>query len=235
MAEEETQGTSIEIPVFTYHTHPPFIIESGQGLSYDLAKYLSRKSGGRYNFLVKPMSRPRVNKMIKEAKIGIVPWVNPVWFKDKDETIHMWSKGALMRDGNAVISHQDLKIAYEGPQSLDGLVFGGVRAHVYKGIDDYIEKTGGLKRVDAENHIDNFRKLVKHRIDATVTPKSCAEWIIRTEDLQGELFISPKPHSIFKRRIIFINEQKQILTFIETVLKDMPLDHEWGNIIGQYR
>ena len=49
-----------------------------------------------------------------------------------------------MEDSNALISYQKREIVYDGPQSLDGLIFGGVRAHVYAGIDDYIKGTGRL-------------------------------------------------------------------------------------------
>lgn len=219
------------IPLYTYHTHPPFIIETGRGLSYDLAAYLSGKSNGYFRFFVKPMSRPRVNKMIAESKKGIVPWVNPVWFKDKQEKKYMWSKGSLMEDGNALISHQKRKIVYDGPPSLDGLIFGGVRAHVYTGLDDYIKGTGLLHRVDAENHLDNFRKLIKQRIDATITPRSGAEYLIKKEGFQGQLFISPKPHSIYKRRVIIINRLAEMRTFVDAALKDP----QWIEILKRYQ
>jgi polar amino acid transport system substrate-binding protein len=231
LAEVSTAGTLKEIPIYTYHTHPPFIIDTDKGLSYDLADYLSAKSEGRFKFVVKPMSRPKVNKMIEQAKDGIVPWVNPVWFKDKEETKHMWSGGFLMEDGNAIISHIDLQLIYEGPQSLDGLVFGGIKAHVYAGIDDYIKNTGRLKRVDTENHVDNFRKLRKRRIDVTLTPKSGADYLIKRESLQNTLFISPKLQSSYKRRVIIISKQPSMLTFIDSALADPS----WHGIIQRYQ
>ena len=147
----------------------------------------------------------------------------------------MWSKGFLMEDGNAIISHLDRKIVYEGPKSLDGMIFGGVREHVYTGIDDYIVETGRLKRVDAENHLDNFRKLGKRRIDVTLTPKSGAEYLIKREGLQDTLYISPKPHSSFKRRVIIINRQSDMLTFIDGVLAGIHTDLSWLTIMQRYQ
>lgn len=224
-----------EIPLYTYHTHPPFILQEDKGLSFDLAAYFTQKSAGQFRFVVKSMSRPRVNKMIEEKKRGIVPWVNPVWFKDKAETRLMWTRGALMEDGNAIISHQNLKLVYNGPNSLDGMTIGGLKGHLYQGIDDYIKNTGRLKRVDAENHMDNFRKLIKQHIHATLTPKSGAEYIIQKEGLQKELFISPKLHSTFKRRIININRNQEVQVFLEEVVKGMPSDPAWITIMDQYR
>lgn len=224
-----------EIPLYTYHTHPPFILQEEKGLSFDLAVYLTQKSAGRFRFMVKSMSRPRVNKMITEKKNGIVPWVNPAWFKDKAENKHLWTRGVLMEDGNAIISQQKLKLVYNGPDSLDGMFFGGLKGHLYEGIDDYIKNTGRLKRVDAENHMDNFRKLINQRIHATLTPKSGAEYIIQREGLEKELFISPKLHSTFTRRIININRNQEVQTFLEEVIKGMPSDPVWKNIMNQYR
>ncbi len=223
--------TPKRVPIYTYHTHPPFIIKAGVGLSYDLAKHLTSKSNGLFDFEVKPMSRPRVNKMIGQAESGIVPWVNPVWFRDQEETNYMWSDKFLMEDGNAVITHKDLKLVYEGPQSLNGLVFGGVRDHVYASIDDYIKKTGRLKRVDAENHLDNFRKLRKKRIGVTITPKSGAEYLIKKGSLQETLFVSPKLHSSYKRRVIIISKKRSMLVFIDSAL----VEPAWYEIVQRYQ
>lgn len=223
------------IPVYTYHTHPPFITGTGRGLSYDLAAYFSAQSKGRFHFTVKPMSRARVNKMIAESKTGIVPWVNPAWFKDKQERKYMWSKGSLMEDGNGLISHQEGKVVYEGPQSLEGLIFGGVRGHAYVGIDDYRETGKTLRRVDAENHIDNFRKLVKQRIDVTITPLSGAEYLIKKEGLQDQLFISPTLHSQYKRRVMIINSQAEIGAFVDSLLEKMVADPHWLEIMNRYQ
>jgi polar amino acid transport system substrate-binding protein len=223
------------IPVYTYHTHPPFIIETERGLSYDLAVYLSDKSKERFHFIVKPMSRPRVNKMIAESKTGIVPWVNPAWFKDKQEKKNLWAKGSLMEDGNSLISHHKRKVVYGGPQSLDGLVFGGVKDHTYVGIDDYIKAGNNLRRVDAGNHVDNFRKLAKQRIDVTITPLSGAEYLIKKEGLQDQLFISPMLHSQYKRRVMIINRQVGLGAFVDTLMEEMVTDPQWLKIMLSYQ
>lgn len=217
-----------EIPVYTYHTHPPFIINTGRGLSYDLAAYLSDNSRGRFQFIVKPMSRPRVNKMLAESNTGIIPWVNPSWFKDKQEKKYQWVKASLMEDGNSVISHQKNKVFYDGPSSLDGLTFGGVRGHVYAGIDDHSKTTNNIHRVNAGKHIHNFRKLIKRRIDVTITPKSGAEYLIQKEGFQDQLFISPKLHSQYTRRVMILNEQAEVLTYINTLLEQMVTDPQWA-------
>lgn len=229
------ESVAEEIPVYTYHTHPPFITGEKKGLSYDLARYLTEKSNGDYSFSLMPMSRPRVNKMLAESRNGIVAWVNPVWFKDEAEQKYMWTKPFVMMDGNAIISHVDLSLHYNGPESFDGLVFGGVRGHIYAGIDKYIASTGKTKRVDAEGHLDNFRKLVKGRVDVTITPISAAEYFIENEGLQDQLFISPTPHSRFKRRVIVVDRREEVLEFIEKTIFAMAIDDKWQEIVSAYR
>lgn len=228
-------ATSAEqIFLYTYHTHPPFIISAKRGLSYDLAHYLTEKSHGRYTFTVKAMSKPRVEKYLTQGQNGVIPWVNPVWFKDVKEEKYMWTKGGLMEDGNAIISHQDKKIIYDGPESLKGMTFGGLRGHVYLGIDDYIKETGQLVRVNAENHIDNFRKLAKKHIDVTLMPASGASYYINKEKLVDVLYISPKLHTSFQRRAIVINHRRDILDFLETIFKGMQDDPVWTKTITTY-
>lgn len=225
----------LEVPLYTYHTHPPFITSPGKGLSYDLANYLTRKSADRFRFVVKPMSRPRVNKMLAEADIGIIPWVNPAWFRDTSEEKYRWCSAILMNDANALISRRDKKVNYTGPESLDGLTFGGVRAHVYAGLDDYIAETKRLRRVDAENHVDNFRKLVKRRIDVTIMPRSGADYLIKREKLEEYTYISPTPHSKYARRLIIIGDSRDLLQIIEGVTGEMSHDPVWLKEVERYR
>lgn len=236
IAETNNSRTKPElISLYTYHTHPPFQISQNKGLSYDLADYLTQRSKGRYEFAVKPMSRPRVDKMLDQAQSGVIPWVNPVWFKDVKEDKYMWTQGVFMEDGNAIISHQKKRIIYEGPETLKGLLFGGLRGHFYQGIDDYIKETHQRVRVDAENHIDNFRKLTKQRIDVTLMPESGALYYINQANLSDVLFVSPKLHTQFQRRAIIINKRKDILEFLEMVSKEMGDDLEWKNIMTAYQ
>ena len=226
---------SERISIYTYHTHPPFITETRQGLSYDLSEYLSKRSGNRFLFTVVPMSRPGVDKVLQEAADGIVPWVSPVWFKDMAETKYLWCKGALMHDGNAIISHNKRKIVYNGPESLSGLVFGGLHGHKYTGIDEFILNTGMARRVDTENHIENFRKLALRRIDVTLTPISGAAYILKREGYTNTLYISPKLHDEFDRRVIIANRRNDLKIYIEGVIRSMAKDSSWTEIMDRYR
>lgn len=223
------------IGVLTYHTHPPFITGQKQGLTYDLADFLTRQSSGRFVFEVTPMSRPRLNKAIEQSEAAIVPWVNPAWFKDKAETRYLWSRRPLMEDANGIVSRQDARIDYDGPASLSGLTFGGIRGHVYTGIDPFIAQSNSTRRVDADNHLANFGKLKDGRIDVTLTPESAARYLIKEHGLEDILYISPKPHSSYQRRVMVPGGRTDLTAFVDELLSESSEDSEWHIIVERYR
>ena len=222
------------VPIYTYHTHAPFMIGPDQGLSFDLAIYLEEKSEGKYRFVVSPMSRLRLNKEIAEHEVIIVPWVNPAWFRDIDEKKYSWTSASVMEDGNALVSHKDNPIVYEGPTSLDNRVLGGVSGHLYAEIDSYIAATGKIRRVNADNHRQNFIKLSKRRIDATITPRSGALYLIKKEGFEDQLFLSPKPHSRYQRKLMIPGRDPELMTWLNRVISDMASDPGWQKILKKY-
>ncbi len=224
-----------KVMVFTYHTHPPFTVGAKRGLTSDLAAYLTGHSGGLYTFEVREMSRPALNKRIDMALAGMVPWVNPVWFKDQEESKYLWSAQALMHDGNAVISRSDRRVVYKGPASLGGMILGGLKGHLYAGIDDYIRETKSVRRVDTNRHLDNFRKLLKGRIDVTLTPKSAALYLIKREGLGDKLFVSPHLHSQYERRFFVTNQRQDIRAYIDQAFSGAAAQEEWNAILQRYR
>lgn len=224
------------VAVYTYHTHPPFITSEDEGLSYDLAEYLTQKSHGQFKFVVMPMSRPRLNKLIETPQTAIVPWVNPIWFKDESESKYKWTENPLMEDANGIVSRRDHRVLYEGPSSLEGLTFGGIRGHVYAGIDDFIDQSPTTRRVDADNHLENFRKLQNARIDVTLTPESAARFLLREHALSDKLHLSPKPHSRYQRRVmIFPHNRRDLKDFLDDILTDVSDSAGWTAILQRYR
>lgn len=222
------------IEILTYHTHAPFIIAESKGLTYDLADYLSEKSSGRYQFVVLPMSRMRIDRLVEDGVSGIIPWVNPQWFQDTNETRYMWTRNHIMRDGNAVISSGEKPMEYEGPDSIKGLRFGGVRGHRYVHIDDLVE-TGEVSRVDNENHLNNFRMLIKDRIDFTIAPLKGAQYIISTYKMENDLYISENLHSSYARKIIINDRDRELRAFLDSLLGELDSDEDWLSLINSYR
>ncbi|MEH6633516.1 MAG: transporter substrate-binding domain-containing protein [Halopseudomonas aestusnigri] len=223
------------IPLISYHSHVPFVTNTDKGLTYDLAAYLTKKSRGRYIFRARVMSRPRVNNLIESSKIFVVPWVNPVWFKDKDETKFLWTQNVLLLGKNVVISRQDNKLIYKGPNSLSGLKFGGVRGHQYTGIDDFISQSVKTVRIDSDRHLSNIHKLLNGLIDVTSMPSSAANYFISELNLEQSLFIAPIPHKSYERKMLISSKRKDIRDFLDQAIRAMAEDPEWLVIIKNYK
>ncbi|WP_135079257.1 transporter substrate-binding domain-containing protein [Terasakiella sp. SH-1] len=206
------------VKLYTYHTHPPFIVSDKKGLTYELADFLNQRANGKYKFVVSPSSRPRVNKVITGKSLAIVPWVNPPWFKDKEETKYLWTAEPLLSDGNSILSLKSKAVDYKDAQSLNGMIFGGLHGHRYSGIDDHIAQGGNIRRVDGDNHIDNLEKLINGDIDCMLMPTSSAHYEKAQGDRYKDVFIAPNKHSSFNRRILVINHNQDLKSFLDQAL-----------------
>lgn len=220
------------VTLYTYHTHPPFITGTGEGLTFDLAAFLTDRSNGKFIFNVVLSSRPRINRLIESDRWGIVPWVNPKWFKDPDKSVYLWSERALMEDANAIISHKRKPINYKSAEALDGMTFGGIKGHKYTGIDDFISQGGNLRRLDAANHLDNLNKLLRGDIDVMLMPHSGALFSIAKHDFTQETYFSPTPHSRYDRRFLVINHRRNLRRLLDDILGNFG--DEWSTIVARY-
>lgn len=52
------------VPVYTYHNHPPFILEAGKGLSFDFVDFLNKKSKGNPTFKLEVVSRAQLDTTV---------------------------------------------------------------------------------------------------------------------------------------------------------------------------
>jgi len=222
-----------QVEMYIYHTHPPFMVDGQSGLSFDLAAFLTKASAGKYEFKVVPASRARVNYLLKQNMPIVVPWVNPLWFGDKEQNRYLWSSEVLMQDVNAVLSHRDVSLIYYEPKSLDGLIFAGVRGHVYGGIDDHIANGGNVRRVDADSLRQNIYKILAGYADVTVMPRSMGLYTMAHHEKAEELYISFIPHSIYNRRILFHRQPTALRDFIDQTLRREQ--DAWHDLLEKYR
>jgi hypothetical protein len=208
------------VKLYTYHVHPPFITGNQQGLTFELAQHLNSAAKGRFLFVIEPVSRPRLNAILRTRTQGVVPWVNPAWLGAEAKTKFTWSKSPIIADGNLILSRQSDPIEYTGPSSLDGRIFGGIFKHHYKNIDDYRSRTNKFRRIDASDLITNMRRLVGGRIDATLIPASAKRYLLSDSELSSKVYVSKRPHSKFDRFLMTINSRQDLHAFIDHVSTD---------------
>lgn len=225
-------AAAADVSLYTYHSEPPFVTGENKGLSYELADYLGKKTGNKFE--VKVMPRARVDQAVQQADFkDAVIWVFPAWFKDKEKTNYLWSD-ALIPDENIIVSSLAKKVDYSAPDSLKGMSFGGVLGHNYVGIDDLV-KAGAIERADANNEETNLRKVSSGRIDATLLPRSSASYLIPELAIEGKVYISKNPQSSYTRHVLIGKKNTELQKQINAAIGDMKKDPAWLEILKKYK
>ncbi|MFQ2024894.1 substrate-binding periplasmic protein [Aeromonas veronii] len=222
------------IRLYDYHQHPPFNTGVDAGLSRELVKYLNEKLGGEPRIELWLVNRARLAlEMSDPAFNGLVAWVNPAWMGDPHRERYLWSF-PIMRDTNELISNSEHPITYRGPDSLKGLVFGGVEGYRYQGIDDAASR-GELVRQDAKKVKTNLELLVRRRIDVTMVSGSSLSFFIDSEHYRGKLFISPFPQSSYTRHILLPKSRPELHATLNDIAEQMDRDPRWHKVLESYR
>lgn len=221
------------VSIYTYHNHPPFVLEAGKGLSYELADYLNRKSKGNPTFKIEVVTRPQLDKLLAAPDFnGVVAWVAPEWVKDKEKATYLWTS-AVMEDANVILSPTANRLEYKDPASLKGKNFGGIAGHKYGGIDDLVA-AGAIKREDAEKERNNLRKLEAGRIDATLLPRSTANYLLTEMGLGSKIYVAPTPQSSYMRMILVPKKSPELQKVLNDAVTDMPKDSGWQTTLTKY-
>lgn len=228
-----TSVLAADLTLYTYHANPPFVTGDGKGLTYELADYMTKKSKGALTVKVSVLPRARVDQAVQGADFkDAVPWVFPVWFKDKDKTNYLWSE-PLFSDENIVVSTTVKKIEFSGPDSLKGASFGGVLGHNYSGIDDLV-KAGQINREDAQNEETNLKKVASGRVDATLLPGSSANFLVPQLGIADKIHVSANPQSRYTRHLLVAKSNPEALKQINAVISEMKGDAAWLEILKKY-
>ncbi len=164
---------------------------------------------------------------------GLVVWVNPAWVGDPQRERYLWTF-PVMRDTNELISSIDKPITYRGPDSLKGLVFGGVEGYRYQGIDE-AAAGGELVRHDAKKVKINLDLLVRGRIDVTLVPGSALAFFTHVPAYEGKLFVSPFPQSSYTRHILVPRSRADLHARLNDIAEQMDRDPRWHQILESYR
>ena len=226
-------STQQTIPFLTYHVGEPFIVNTDTrlGLTYELADVLSKRSEGRYKFEVTPLPRLELNKQLSQTSNVVIPWVNPAWFGDINQTKYLWTKG-YMKDSNSVISSPTNPIEYSGPNSLKGLTVSGQEGAKWVGLDPLVED-GSIKRVDTTNYWETMRMVFFEKVDAGLLPTPIAKYLLAKRKLAGRIHFSSEPHSQFLRHLLTKGDEK-IHTYLKSQIPYLQNSREWKSIMARY-
>jgi len=217
------------ITLLTYHKVPPFITGNQTGLTYDLADFLTRKSGKRFVFQVQVLPRKRLDMLLKQDDI-MVPWVTPIWFSTVAIKKFKWSN-PVMQDGSIYIWKSDHDRSFLKPEDLKGHRLGGVRGYRYVQIDPLVSK-GDIRRIDVSTELQLLKMLIEKRVDVSIIPYSAGRFLIQKENWKKDF--SYAVHNRFLRHIMTNTSNNEAQEYIFEITGEMPNDKKWQQIMTKY-
>ncbi|AHL74673.1 hypothetical protein CH92_06000 [Stutzerimonas stutzeri] len=222
------------VEVWTYHFSPPFILDKTQGLSHAFVELLNKDLGNQDRFLFElvELPRKRVDARLVRKRSGILLWATPSFLTAEQQANGTWSQPLLI-DQQDFVSLPDAPVEYEGPESLQGLILGGVLGHRYAALEEDIA-SGAIKRQNVQTDEQNIQKLLSGRINTLLISRSTLLYY-RKEQKLGDLYVSTTPLYQFERHL-FINGAlgKAVVEYLEGFLATLPNNPHWQILLFQY-
>lgn len=222
------------IEVWTYHLSPPFILDNAQGLSHAFVDLLNKDLGNRnrFRFELVQLPRKRVDVHLVRKRPGVLLWATPSFFTDAQKANGKWSQPLLI-DQQDFVSLPDAPFEYEGPESLHGLVLGGVLGHRYAELDEDIA-SGAITRQDVQTDQQNIQKLLSGRINTLLIPRSTLLYYRKEQQLR-DLYVSATPLYKFARHLLINGAPgKAVVDYLDKFLATLPTNPEWQILLFEY-
>lgn len=227
-------GAQQRVEVWTYHLSPPFMLDDRQGLSHAFVDMLNKDPGNhdRFRFELVELPRKRLDGRLAQRKPGVLLWATPSFFSAKQTANGKWSQPLLI-DQQVFVSLPDTPFEYEGPESLHGLVLGGVLGHQYHALEEDIAR-GKIERRDAQSDMQNIEKLLSGRIDTLLIPRSTLLYYRKEHQLR-DLYVSTTPLYPFARHVLVNGPlDGAVVSYLEEFLRVLPDNPEWQILLFQY-
>ena len=234
-ASQALAANKSPIPLLTYHLKPPFIVDekTEQGLFYDLAKFLTKRSG-RYQFVTSYIPRKRLDYLLQQDELkGLVVGANPIWFKDKNEAKYLWLD-TIYKDRDEFVSLKSNAFEFEGFASLTGLSIAGVSGYYYFGVNDMVSK-GQAVRVNTIGERQVLAMIRKKRAHVGIVSTSVFNYLRRHEGLPNIFHFSAQPHDAYDRRIFTSKENRTLFEHLKPIVSTMSQDPDWQKLIAKYQ
>jgi len=226
-----TFASKESVSLYTYHLKPPFIVdlEKMKGLSFDLAKVLSKNSE-KFNFVVNYLPRKRLDA-IKEKKI--VLWSNPPWVSDSEQKEYFWSRG-IVKDSDVIISHRDHPLIFNDIKKVTNKNIIGVRGYVYPELSEsFKEKKLERTNVNTENQIISM--IEKGRRDGGVVSLSTLKFNYSINPkLKYSIVYNENLKAKFYRKIYFTKDLQLIFSEVSKLLESNTVQKELNKLFGVY-
>lgn len=223
-----------KVEVWTYHVSPPFILDGDQGLSHDFVKLLNSDpdNRGRFRFELTTLPRDRVGGELGRKRPGVLLWTTPHFFTAAQANSGRWSQPLLM-DQQVFVSLPDAPFDYAGPQTLHGLILGGVTGQRYTALNADIQN-GKILRQDVETDMENFNELMAGRIDTLLIPRSTLLYYLKHSQYKN-LYVSDTPLYQYARHLLVTDAlEETVASFLADFIEALPSNPEWQILLFRY-
>lgn len=224
------------ITLWSYYDYPPFVTSMAdkRGLSFDFVEMLNLFDDEQsYQYELEIIPRKRLDSYLKNGLKGAVLWVNPVFFGDTKREKFRWTE-RLLEDEQAFVSSSKTPFIFDGAKSLmqPGFVLGGIRGHLYGGIQDEID-AGKIIRSDVSYVKQNIGMLLKNRVDSFLIPSTTMKFYEKEMKLSHKIYYSPKPLNSYTRHIL-VNHDNKVYGALTEVVNQLENDDYWIALLEQY-
>ncbi|MFK0573169.1 hypothetical protein [Endozoicomonas sp.] len=225
-----------KVIVWSYYESPPFVVDmmEKKGLSFDFVEMLNlSKDNDQYEFVLKLVPRKRLNTYLSNDDRGIVLWVNPLFFDDKNKTRYKWTR-RILEDEQSFISRASDPFIFKDAKSLTepNFILGGIRGHIYTGIQNKIDE-GLIKRHDVSRENQFIGMLLTKRVNTFLIPYTTMKYYEQSMGLTGKIFYSPKPLNSYTRSIL-VNHKSDVFKFLSKTVDNLANNKSWKVLLDRY-
>lgn len=221
------------IPVYSYHTSPPFIInqQKTKGFNFDLVRALNRQFENNPGFNFYPIDRPSLNLLLVSGQPAIVMWVNPGWF-GANKDLYLWSK-PLFWDKDVVVSLKGAGLKHDETADLSGLRIGGIQGYFYQGLKPLVV-SGKVQRINVRNDQTNIQQLLDKKVDAIIISKSSLLFYVRKLKLINQVEIVGRPNSTYQRQLLITHHYRDHYEEINHFVEGLAQQTYWRSRVNLY-
>jgi len=228
-----------ELVLYTYHDKPPYYLHADGnveaptgGLYAELATILNSRQRD-LQLQIAYLPRRRLDRDLESGKLGGgVIGVNPLWFKDVDQTKYLWSM-PLMRDQDVVVVRKGGEFAYKHPRDLAGKTIAVARGYYFWGVTEMVSE-GKILSHETDGDANNLRMLLSHRVNVTITSLLTFRYLSGDPSIREALTTLPTPHDQFERMILLPRQYEAQQRQINRLLRDPEVAKAWSTALRKY-
>ncbi len=224
-----------ELIFYTYHDKPPYYFSKknaqlspnhpNPGLYQAFIDLLNQQQN-QWQIRLEYIPRKRLDLRLQAKTLdGAVIGVNPLWFKDKQQTRYLWSQ-PILRDVDVIAVKADQRFPYQHPDDLINKLLALPRGYYFWGVSENI--AGGQQQViKATSELQNLKLVASSRVDATILSAKTLRFYESTVFTPTTFQTLNKPHDQYFRAILFPPKFSDAFESLEAIINTLGVSPDW--------